>query len=308
MGLEISFNLFYNLKYKNMKKKLIFVCLSFIVFNLSAQVPNGNFESWVNDSTATSWTTTANVVLTLNFGHKTTGYSGYGLQINSKLIDLGLTQIKAPGFATLGKITINMANNTGQTTGGIPFIAKPAQMKGYYKYIPDSTDMMVAAIILTKYNSVMSKTDTVGIGTFTSPDLVSSFTQFTVDINYLLTTVDPDTMNISLLSSNPIAARSNGVLVVDDITLNGGNIGVEELPIDLIQSIQPNPTTGKFTVLLNNMKSGILKVYNSLGNEVYYNSSYLNGSQIDLGLTNSGIYFVSIQNGVKQFVKKLIVY
>ncbi|MEI8202757.1 MAG: T9SS type A sorting domain-containing protein [Bacteroidota bacterium] len=290
-----------------MKNFLFLVCLGLIGLNVKAQIPNGDFESWINDSTATGWTTTANVVLTLNFAQKTTGNSGYGMQINSKLIDLGITTIKAPGFATLGKITINMANNTGQTTGGIPCSAKPAQMKGYYKYIPDSTDMMAAAIILTKYNTSLSKTDTVGIGSFSSPNAVSTFTQFTVDLSYPITTEDPDTMNITLVSSNPLTPRAHGVLVVDDLVLLGGNIGIDELPVDLIQSIQPNPTSGKFITILNNMKSGILKVYNSLGTKVYSNPEYLNGSQIDLGLTNPGIYFVSIQNGTKHFVKKLIV-
>ncbi len=291
-----------------MKKFLSFISLCLFILNANAQVPNGTFESWVNDSTPSSWTTSLNAgITTLYFGHKATGASGYGLQINSKLITVIATQYKAPGIATLGAISVNTSNMTANTTGGIPFIARPNQLNGVYKYVPDATDLMVAMVMLTKYNTALSKTDTIGIGTFSSPLLVSTFTPFTATINYT-SALDPDTMNITLLSSNPLAAQANGVLVVDNLTLTGGNVGVDELSVDLIQSIQPNPSNGQFTVILNNMKKGMLKVYNSLGMEVYSNPEYLNGSAVDLGITKPGMYLVSIQNGNKQFVKKMMIY
>jgi len=75
--------------------------------------------------------------------------------------------------------------------------------------------------------------------------------------------------------------------------------------------IYPNPTNGKFTIQITDLKSSInnqLSVTNILGETVY--SSLINNKssiiELDLSDQPSGMYIVNIRTGEKVEHKKLI--
>jgi hypothetical protein len=74
-------------------------------------------------------------------------------------------------------------------------------------------------------------------------------------------------------------------------------------------SIFPNPTNGSFTISFpKTLSTGIVKVFNSIGQEVYAdrisNSSIRKEINLDVA---SGIYFVKMSDGKKVFTEKLVV-
>jgi hypothetical protein len=75
---------------------------------------------------------------------------------------------------------------------------------------------------------------------------------------------------------------------------------------DLI-SLYPNPTSNKFTIVLNSHGTLLpksIKLYNTLGNEVY--TKILSAETIDISDLPNGIYFLSVQvNG--QLIRKKVI-
>jgi hypothetical protein len=87
------------------------------------------------------------------------------------------------------------------------------------------------------------------------------------------------------------------------------NIGILENSLSSQISIYPNPSNGSFAISFQNLlKNGSLKVFNSLGQEVY--SEKLSGSiskkEINLNAA-AGIYFVKVSDGEKVFTRKLVI-
>jgi|GEM_PF-980490 len=81
---------------------------------------------------------------------------------------------------------------------------------------------------------------------------------------------------------------------------------------ELIGNVYPNPSTGKFSVSIDNSVSEI-QVYNTIGQKIYDKSLLQNsGNTIDLDLSSvaSGVYILNVirPNLNKTIVKKIIVY
>jgi sugar lactone lactonase YvrE len=74
--------------------------------------------------------------------------------------------------------------------------------------------------------------------------------------------------------------------------------------------IYPNPNTGKFKLIVNGhlLANVQIEVYNTLGEKVYQytNQQTSYNSTIDLSSQPSGVYFINISMGSKQYTKKII--
>ncbi|MBK6834871.1 MAG: T9SS type A sorting domain-containing protein [Bacteroidetes bacterium] len=86
-------------------------------------------------------------------------------------------------------------------------------------------------------------------------------------------------------------------------------ISVKQIVTQSSLSVFPNPSTGKYTInlndLTNNQKTGLI-VFNNLG-EVLLTENIINSSaEIDLSKFASGVYTLSILNGDQHYFKKLI--
>ncbi len=75
-------------------------------------------------------------------------------------------------------------------------------------------------------------------------------------------------------------------------------------------NITPNPSTGIFTIQMNNEQLSIvnyqLSIYNPLGQIIYQSSIINNQSSIDLSSQPSGIYFVKVQTADKIYTEKVV--
>ncbi|NDI98388.1 S8 family serine peptidase [Flavobacterium sp. LaA7.5] len=69
----------------------------------------------------------------------------------------------------------------------------------------------------------------------------------------------------------------------------------------------PNPADEKLTISLENSNGGFeIKIFNTLGQIVYGDTSLLNKKEIDIADLKSGIYFVEIKNQNKVYTKRII--
>ena len=90
----------------------------------------------------------------------------------------------------------------------------------------------------------------------------------------------------------------------------GGTNGIADLIDEQSMSIYPNPTNGKFTlVIASKAKQSQIEVYNVLGEKVYsITNSPINQSTIfDISSQPSGVYFLNIKTDKESFTQKLII-
>jgi hypothetical protein len=71
-------------------------------------------------------------------------------------------------------------------------------------------------------------------------------------------------------------------------------------------AIFPNPTDGNITINLTDNESWLIEINNYYGQVVKRLNTNEQTVYLDLNLLPSGIYFVKISNGNKQYVKKLV--
>ena len=97
--------------------------------------------------------------------------------------------------------------------------------------------------------------------------------------------------------ANGCSTLSDSTTSVNQLSANGDQL-----------SIYPNPTSGQFTIKLNNnQKIGTIAIYNVIGETVY--QSILNNSQNEISLNSlsAGLYFVYLKSDERVDVAKVVV-
>lgn len=296
-----------------MKKLLLFIStLLFInLFSIAQDLPNGSFESWDDMGTyenPTDWTTPNDFSSLVNIftvtKEATDVYDGsFAARLETKFIAV----MNVPGLITLGEISVDIPSQTYDLFGGIPFTGRPDKVKGWYKYTPAGPDACFAYTVFTKFNG--ATTDTIGFGLFTSMETIDTWTQFESNITYFAA-IDPDTMNITILSSSITAAQVGSVMLVDKMELDYG-VGINENLIQANTDIyfdQPNrqvhikygfdePKTVDVT-LLNIMGQAVMQ----LPSEVVTKEQ----NTLSLPELQGGIYLLEVRSEGERMVKKII--
>ncbi len=116
---------------------------------------------------------------------------------------------------------------------------------------------------------------------------------------------DTDSLAISntILNSYP-AIIGNGTT----ITTLCVDLKVDEILVDNMFLIYPNPAVDNFTILTNEeLKNAKVEIYNMLGKKIY--STNLKNSQVLINCKDflSGMYFTSLRIGGQAVIKKLII-
>ena len=106
------------------------------------------------------------------------------------------------------------------------------------------------------------------------------------------------------------ATAANSNFFMDDVELYSMNVWIQELS-NINVSVYPNPTSGNFTVNLNEINSGdySMNIVDVLGKLVYSENLNIVGQSTlnyDLDLSN-GMYFISISDGTATTTQRLII-
>ncbi len=82
--------------------------------------------------------------------------------------------------------------------------------------------------------------------------------------------------------------------------------GIAETPDNFILTVFPNPSTGIFTLNLNNLPNATLSVTDALGHCLWRKDCKdKNTQQIDLSSQPKGIYFLEVNSQGQRSVKKI---
>ncbi len=284
-------------------KKILFLSLitfSILVADVSAQIPNNQFENW---TTATSydslnfWSTDNFLVSTCAQKEISNVQSGaISLKLTSSMYNF-ITNLSLPGAASTGSFivsgtTINLA------AGGQPDIGRHAFLKGYYKYTSVGGAHGSIESVLYKRNG--SSRDTVASAIWSVND-TANYTFFSIPLIYNSVN-NPDSSIVYFQSSGRtfsdllVTGTIGSQLVIDSVYFDG-TVGVNELPENLVSlASYPNPAS-EFLVIetrwVKPVKASIS--FLDMNGRLIQNIPLINTKQrIDLSSFSNGNYLYNL--------------
>jgi hypothetical protein len=208
-----------------------FFCLGALSYS-QEQVPNGGLEIWTNNKPQ-NWNTSNDLTNLPFVGYLSVNRSNdaYEGEYAARIITGTLIGNVVPGFLTIGVLNVNIQNpEQSGITGGHPFNSRPLLLKGRYKYSTSGEDTGLGALLLSKFNAVTGKRDTIAAGGwFFSPQ--SEYVEFSMPILYLKNET-PDTLNVLFVSSNFENTTNGSQLFVDDLEFVYGEVSFINLGED----------------------------------------------------------------------------
>ncbi len=134
----------------------------------------------------------------------------YGSYVITGLLMTGVFDLNMPGYVVQGK----------------PFTAKPSKFSGYFKYFPANHDTCSFYIGIYRFNPTLMQRDTIAEAYLAVSDTVPQYKFFEMNLDYRMQNVEPDTMNIAIISSaGGEDYKGNGspqvgsALYIDDLSL-----------------------------------------------------------------------------------------
>ncbi len=307
-----------------MKKQLLLVALTFLTtlgFSQS-NVPNGNLENWYNvpvsgslnyDQTGTdpgdNWLNTLNELLAVPFPlgpgpvtiFKTDDVHSGSWAAKCVSAQFGPpVNVFIPGM--LGTATLDMAGARALVGRGCNS-CRPVYLKGWYKFTAVNGDSASAVLLVSKWNSTTKKRDTIGFGKQVFKNEVSTYTEFTVTMDYTYPSSGLESDSITLLTVASAGfsvinfmggvGQPGNTLYIDDLML-GYPAGIEQtLMPDVAVKVYPNPAKDVITIELSEqVKEGTLEVYTMDGKMVTtYSVNEIKNSLPVYSLANGSYYF-----------------
>ncbi len=179
-----------------------------------------------------------------------------------------------PSFISLGPIDIN---------GGFPFSpapyeAVPTTFSGAYKYSPVNGDQ--GYILLQFYKN--------GVMVGQHNEACNATTTYTTFNTTLSISATPDSLLFVASSGN----NPGSTLILDDLSLSGGNVSIfenDEIEIEMY----PNPTSDYLMVNINEKYS--VEVYTITGSRILSRNNLTGWETIDVSEFANGKYLVKVQ-------------
>jgi hypothetical protein len=202
-------------------------------------IPNPGFEEW-SGGEPVDWNTinqsifgTSFICITRDQTNPQSGSSCVKIQtVTHNIILVG--PVTMPGIISLGEITLDILNQTGTVSGGVPIDTLPEMLKGWFRYLPGAGDSCILGIGLFRWNG--TGRDTLATSYTVIGGQHPDWQEFTVPIDYLIW-AKPDTMNIMFFSSNLLTGSpvNGSQLWIDNLSLEyspvgTGNVASESKP------------------------------------------------------------------------------
>ena len=308
-----------------MKKIFLSLSISGAFTYASAQSTTLDFETWsgAGANTAPSgWVSENAAVLPPLYNNPQSLFQATSPDIHGganamKIISVKMVKNPAPGKLPdpIGLAATGIVNlSPPGLVFGYEYAARPNTVAFWYKYAPSGVDSAGFFVALTKWNTATSKRDTIAIATWNTNATVSTFSQMTLTLTYLLPSI-PDSAALIFSSTALINAnyslcmtcgKAGSTLWVDDITFNGWN-GVYEYPGSEGVILYPNPVrmdsygaNNIINVSVDGNDAVSAIVYDATGRVVASSSLFepsgLNrkGGTINTSSLSSGMYSYSI--------------
>jgi hypothetical protein len=291
--------------------KMLFIFLiGFIPLSYShAQIPNNDFETWNSGSTGEnpeSWMTTNAIFKNLdnltNSVHPASvvkaspGYNeSFGMTLRNVVgTALGVSIDTVPGIASA-------ITNAGKE--GFSITQRFNSLIGYYKFtqggngIAPKIDTSLIIITVSKWNENTHKREIIGRGELPFFLSTSTFTPFSISIEYS-SSMAPDSAQITIMSSSSKKRFPGTSLTIDQISLGGGiNSGAAGLKKTSLQDIvqtYPNPARSEINISNIPKEASAIELRDLSGKKIHstlVDSDFIN---IKTHTLSSGMYIYSI--------------
>ena len=301
-------------------KKLSLLLLVTLIFNskiASAQnLINAGFENWTNViifNEPTGYVSSNYFSIILGSGglpranvSKSSGVKhggNFAAKLESYAQNTG-DSLGVPGLLITGSLDIASA----AITPGFPYVGRPAELRGFYKYAQGlSTDSGTALVSLMKRNILTGQQEAVavGFGVFSNK---TTFGEFSVPLFYASNEM-PDTAIIvfsttSSLSTDSAALTSapvGSILYLDDLSFFGSvAAGLESIDALLQVSAYPNPSSDlvNITFVQKAAGAGQLTIRDLRGKLIYQQAINLSAGKNEIPVAtkdwDSGLYLYQI--------------
>jgi len=294
-----------------MKKIYLFLIALFVFFSIKAQIPNGGFETWTNDSTPANWSGIINInIYVANFelytaNRTSDAHSGTSAVVVASDQAIPYVNVLLPGVMSYGETYLVLSlidlRLIISTKGGLPINFVPTKVKGFFKYNPVNNDTMGI------FASCFYSTVEIGAGQFVCGTSQASYAPFEFPIEYSDNSLVPDTFNIIVASSASNAPQAGSAVYLDDIEIEfSGAGGPETIKLDDLLNVYPNPTTGLLYVNLVPNETNLINVYDYAGKQVSSVKCEKAYTSLDMRSYQNGAYVVEVLNSEGRHMKKFI--
>lgn len=265
-----------------MKKLYILLLFCISTFTYGQQLLNSDFENWTNHpgsggyssyDEVNNWASGNSAVniapgLTPPTTKTTDAQNGtYAAKLTTQSI---FGQIAAGNLFT-GIFQLNLTNPIKSAQMGIPYTGKPTAFNVYYKYTSVNGDSCAIYVLLTKYNSVTKKRDTIGLGEFRTHTTVTSYTSLHIPITYS-STESPDSISAVFTSSadgGNFRGQVGSSLTVDNFSLEFEALNTATAINAVSAVLYPNPAQSSVSLSNAPSESGTVYFYNSFGTLIH---------------------------------------
>jgi len=301
-----------------MKKILLFITSVLLSLTGFAQyIPNQSFETWETSTWTPDhcmvplhWVSSDQSASIFNPSYagnsvtQTAGYSGqYGVLMQTAI--------------SAGDTVAGIIYSTDTiTAGGYAFTARPANLEGYYKLTTAGGDSGGIGVIFTKWNNVSHNHDTIASSEVFFDFNESTYTHFSIPINYTINYEYPDTAFIIAGIEGPNGGTSHvgTMFYLDTIYFSGtAPLGINQITKeDNSVNVYPNPFSTNATMAIGGstqLDNASLVIYNVLGQTVKtINNINTNTINIDRDNVPGGMYiYTLVNNGAIISTGKLVV-
>lgn len=290
-----------------MKTITFLLAILLLPFTAAAQLQNMGFEEWTNP-----------VEEGQDFGNKPVAWeisNGRAFLPNSNSYFPPVTVAHSGDYAIMLGIWYNYTKD--MATQNAPLNSRPVALKGHYKYtdnrvmsnIGEMDDQASAIVHLLKWNTVLSRQDTIGSGEILL-NAADTYTEFICPIIYRSNDV-PDSVTVILDCSLMNRSDPGGIFI--------GNGGVGSLftvdSVELVEeSLDLNKAYKKDIVVYPNPVKDVLRIADFNGNVHIYDAigklvskqDIINGQGIFVANLTSGMYLLQLNDGAKHYHKRFI--
>lgn len=254
-------------------------------------IPNASFEDWVEESVLftayedpVGWGTSNNatatfgiVTATKSTAPGTTQSGDASLRLETQF--LSILDLPIQGGVATSELEIDLASQSVQAIGGVPYDLRPANLQGWYHYLPSNSDSMRIGMLLRRWNAETGTRDTVAIALLETVEETQGMSFFEVPFTYQ-SDLDPDTMLLGILCSRVQNPSIGSVLYVDDLSVTFPVTDVTEFVPESFR-IFPNPTSGDISIKAD--RQGLLQVFDNRG-------CLVKSRRIDSGLSRLSLH------------------
>ncbi len=273
------------------KIKIGVVLLTLLSFNVNGQIPNGNFESWIDEITPADW--------------QTNNFPGIWTTVSRS------TNSQTGSFAARLEIAdLNGAPMNPVLSTTFPINQLYSTLTGYYQFHPAIKEAVL--MVLSYY---FKDGALIASGQLEIESSSVSYTDFNLETN--LNNIQPDsvTLQFQIISNSVTDPGIGSFALIDNLTFNQTSdvTLIDQLPQEYsLEQNYPNPFNPATTIQYSipQRSNVILKVYDVLGNEVatLVNEEKDNGVysvSFNAAKFSLGVYFYQLQSGRFSLTKKM---